>query len=40
MTAPKLGYLLPTRERIMSGLNETGPMPHMRGRPPVWLDAD
>ena len=26
MTAPKLGYLLPTRERIMSGLNETGPM--------------
>lgn len=26
MTAPKLGYLLPTRERIMGGENETGPM--------------
>ena len=26
MTALKLGYLLPTRERIMSGRNETGPM--------------
>ena len=26
MTAPKLGYLLPTRERIMGGRNETGPM--------------
>ncbi len=26
MTAPKLGYLLPTRERIMSGAPETGPM--------------
>ncbi len=26
MTAPKIGYLLPTRERIMSSLNETEPM--------------
>ena len=26
MTATKLGYLLPTRERIMSGENKTGPM--------------
>ena len=26
MTAPRIGYLLPTRERIMSGANETGPM--------------
>ena len=24
--APKLGYLLPTRERIMEGKPETGPM--------------
>ena len=26
MTAPKIGYLLPTRERIMGGAPETGPM--------------
>ncbi len=26
MTAPKLGYLLPTRERIMTGQPETGPL--------------
>ncbi len=26
MTGPKIGYLLPTRERIMGGMPETGPM--------------
>ena len=40
MTAPKLGYLLPTRERIMSGRNENGPMLHTSGDPPFWLGAD